>query len=118
MTDDSVAFDAVLDLCRDGHRRIVLGVLADQDRPLTMQDLAKAIVRHNHHTPFPAVSGETVTEVQHALHHRHVPKLVASNVVDYDAARRTVAPTGFDRLQPALSAILDADPDLSPPLEL
>lgn len=118
MAEKSVEFDTVLELCRDRHRRIVLAVLADQDRPLTMHDLTKAILKHNHHTPLAAVSGEDLTAIQTSLYHTHVPKLAAGGFVDYDPERGVVTPAAFDRLQPALSAIVDADPELTPPVGL
>jgi len=39
MSEDSIAFDSVLDLCQNQHRRIVLGTLAEEQRSLTVNDL-------------------------------------------------------------------------------
>lgn len=119
MPGGELDFDAVLDLCRDHHRRIVLAVLADEQRPLTTNDLAKTIVKHNHHAPLAEVSGELLTQIKTSLYHVHLPKLVAAGVVDYDDERELVAPTEqFERIEPKLSAIFDADPAFESPLEL
>lgn len=119
MVGTDLDFDAVLGLCSDRHRRIALAVLADQQRTLTMDDLTKAVVKHNHHTPLAEVSGETTTRIKTRLHHTHVPKLVAAGLVEHDAERGLVEPTPeFDRVEPHLSAVLDADPVLEGPVEL
>lgn len=112
-------FDAVLDLCSSKHRRIVLAVLAEQRRTLTVSDLAKAVLKHNHHASLPEVSGETMARIEIALHHTHLPKLVAAGIVEYDGERHLVEPTEeFDEIEPYLSAILEADPVLATPVEM
>lgn len=114
MSGSSFEFDTVLDLCGNKHRRVVLALLAEQQRTLTMDDLTKAIVKHNHHTPLTAVSGETVTRIKTSLYHAHIPKLEAVGLVEYDSERQLVEPTEqFDRIEPHLSAIVDADPGLA-----
>lgn len=119
MGNGTLEFETVLDLCRDQHRRIVLAVLASQQRSLTVQDLTKAIVKHNHHVALTESSAETHARIRTALHHGHLPKLESSGVVEYDPERELVHPTEtFDRLQPVLSAVLDVDPGLVPPVEL
>lgn len=112
-------FDTVLELCRDRQRRIVLAVLADQRRSLTVNDLAKTVVKHNHHVPLSEITEAEATRIHLSLHHVHIPKLEACSLVEYDLDRQLIEPTAeFDRLQPHLSAIVDADPDLDAPVEL
>lgn len=119
MVGTQLGFDAVLDLCGDKHRRIVLAVLAGQQRTLTIDDLAKAVVKHNHHTPLREVPGEEMVQIKSSLHHAHVPELEASGLVEYDIDRHLVEPTAqFERTEPHLSAILDADPEIETPLAL
>lgn len=119
MSSSPFGFDATLDLSGAKHRRIVLAVLAEQQQSFTLDDLAKAIVKHNHHTPLKEASGETITQIKTELYHCHIPKLEDTGVVEYDADRHVVEPTAaFERLEPHLSAILDADPELSPSLTL
>lgn len=112
-------FDAVLDLCRDQHRRIVLAVLADQRRPVTLDDLTKTVLKHNHHTPLLEVSEAVLREIQLSLFHVHLPKLEASGIIEYDSERHLIEPTDeLERVEPHLSAIIEADPALEPPVEL
>ena len=114
MSASSSKFDTVLDLCREKQRRIVLAVLAEQQRSLTTDDLVKMIVTHNHRTPLTEVSGETVARIKTALYHIHIPRLEEAGFIEYDSERQLVDPTAeFDRGEPHLSAILNADPDLA-----
>lgn len=117
MVGTSIEFDAVLDVCKHEHRRIVLAALADQRQSVSINDLAKAIVKYNHHTPLTEADGKTITGIQTALHHVHLPKLEAVGLVEYDSERQLVEPTAqLERGVPHLSAILDADPALATPL--
>lgn len=112
-------FDTVLDLCQDKHRRIILAVLDAHKRTLTVQDLTKSIVKHNHNIPLTEVSAEAVTQINYRLHHLHLPKLEASGVIEYDSESQRVKPTKeFDQLQHPFSAIIDADPDLATSIKL
>ena len=119
MSERSIEFDTVLDLCRDRHRRIILAVLADQQRPLTVNDLVKTIIKHNHQRSVTAVSADEVSQIRLSLDHQYIPALEAASVIDYDSDRELVEPTErFGELQPYLSAVIEADPDLEPPVEL
>lgn len=113
------SFDTVLDLCRNQHRRIVLAVLAEEQRSLTVNDLTKTILKYNHQTPVTEVSAEVITQIRSSLHHRHLPKLASAGVIDYDTERHRVEPADdFAERVPCLSTVLDADPDLERPVEL
>lgn len=115
----ALSFDTVLDLCRNEHRRIVLAVLAEEQRPLTVNDLTKTILKYNHQTPMGEASEVVITRIQHSLHHAHLPKLAAAGVIDYDTERHRVEPTDdFAHRIPYLSTVLDADPDLERPVEI
>lgn len=119
MGEDSIELDTLLDLCGDQHRRIVLATLATEQRPLTIRDLTMTILEHNHQTTVAEASEEAVTRILSSLHHVHVPKLECVGVVDYDPERQLVEPTErFGLLEPALSAILDADSDIEEPITL
>lgn len=118
MTEESAAFDRVLELCADPHRRIVLAVLASQRRSLTLQDLTKAVVEHSHRRTPEEVGGEVLERIHLSLHHHHVPKLAAGGLVEYDATRRRVEPTDrLARWDDTISAVVDVDPALEPPVE-
>jgi len=119
MSEDSVVLDTVLDLGGDQHRRIVLAVLAHEQRSLTMHDLTKTIVKHNHHAPLREMPKESLSEVQISLHHVHLPKIDAAGLIEYDQDRGLVEPTEqFEQVQPQLSALIEADPVLEAPVEL
>ncbi|QSX00990.1 DUF7344 domain-containing protein [Haloterrigena alkaliphila] len=115
MVGTSAEFDTLLELCQEQHRRIVLAVLASEKRSLTVNDLTKTIIKHNHHTPLREISSEESRRIRLELHHVHIPKLADQSLVEYDQERKLVEPTSrLDQLQPQLSAIIDADPVLDP----
>ena len=110
-------FDTVLELCREQHRRIILTTLVHEKQPVSVDDLTKTILKHNHHTPLAEVPEEESKRIPLALHHVHLPKLADQSLIDYDQEQQLVEPTPlFDRLQPQLSAINDVDPDLEAPV--
>ncbi|WP_408958571.1 hypothetical protein [Natrinema sp. 74] len=119
MSEKPLAFDTVLDLCADQHRRIALAALANEQRSLTVNDLTKAIAKYNHHVPVTEMPKGSLTELQISLHHAHLPKMEASGLIDYNQERGLVEPTEqFKQMQPQLSAIIEADHDLESPVEL
>ena len=119
MSERAIAFDTVLDLCRDEYCRIVLAVLAEEQRSLTVNNLRRTILSCNHHTPVTETSESVLTEIRLSLCHTHIPKLESAGVIEYDSERQLVEPTEqFDQLQPDLSAILGTGPDLDEPIEL
>ncbi|WP_226012183.1 DUF7344 domain-containing protein [Halomicrobium salinisoli] len=119
MSQSSISYDSVVDVCRDRHRRIVLAVLAGEQRRLTVNDLTKAIAKHNHHVAVTEMATEDLSGLQLSLHHLHLPKMEAAGLVDYDQERGLVEPTEqFEQVRPQLSALIDADPDHESPVEL
>ncbi|MFC4542154.1 hypothetical protein ACFO5R_09460 [Halosolutus amylolyticus] len=119
MSERRITFDTVLDLCSDEHRRIILAVLAEEQRSLTVNDLRRTILTYNHHTPVTNASEAVLTEIRVSISHTHIPRLESAGVIEYDSERNVVEPTEqFDQLQPHLSAILDIDPNLNEPVEL
>lgn len=119
MVGTSTEFNTLLELCQEQHRRIILAVLATEKRSLTVNDLTKAIVKHNHHTALLEVSEEESRQIRISLHHIHIPKLEDLSLIEYDQERQLVEPTPqFDQLQPQLSAVIDADPELEAPVAL
>lgn len=111
--------DTVFELCSDRYRRIVLAILAGEQRSLTLDDLAKTIVKLTHETPLREVSGETIAGVKTSLYHIHLPKIEAARLIEFDSDREVVEPTAqFDRIEPDLSAHLNDVPEPVTPLEL
>jgi hypothetical protein len=119
MTQDSIALDSILNLCQNQHRRLVLAIIAAEQRSLTLNDLTKSVLKHNHHTPITEVSEDVLEEIRLSLHHVHLPKLASEGLITYDPDRRLMEPTEqFEQVQPTLSTILEADPALKTPIEL
>lgn len=119
MVGTHTEFNTLLELCQEQHRRIILAVLATEKRSLTVNDLTKAIVKHNHHTPLLEVPEEESRQIRISLHHTYIPKLEDLSLIKYDQERQLVEPTPqFDQLQPQLSAVIDADPELEAPVTL
>jgi len=111
--------DSVLDVCRHQHRRIVLALLAAEQRSLTLNDLTQTVLEYNHQASPTAVSEDVLTETRCSLHHKHLPKLASAGLVTYYSDRRVVEPTEqFEQAQPTVSTILDTDPTLEMPVEL
>lgn len=119
MSEDSTAFDSVLDLCQNKRRRIVLGALTEEERSLTLNDLTKAVLKYNHHTPLTAASADVLSEIRVSLYHAHLPKLAAGGLITYDSKAELVEPTErLAQVQGTVSTILTADSSLEAPIEL
>lgn len=118
MSENPIAFDAVLNVCQNQHRRIVLEMLVEEQRSLTLDKLTEAILEYNRLTPATKASEDTSTEIRVSLHHVHLPKLAAEGFVNYDREQKFVEPTEqLEQGQPTLSTILDADPSLELPMK-
>jgi len=108
----------MLDLCRDRHRRIVLGTLVAEQRSTTLNDLTRTVLKHNRHVLPAEEPDDVLTETRSSLHHRHLPKLASEGLITYESDRGHVAPTEqLEGVRPTLSTILDADPALEAPIE-
>jgi hypothetical protein len=119
VSDPDPTFDSVLDLCRNQHRRIVLGMLLAEQRSVTLNDLTQSIVKYNHHTPPTEAPDDLLTEIRNSLHHNHLPKLDSEGLITYKPDRGHVAATErFEEVQPVVTTILEADPELEAPIEL
>jgi len=118
MSEASTSFNTVLDQCRNRQRRILLAILAAEQRSLTLNDMTKTVVKYNHQTPLTEVSEEVLADIRLSLHHIHLPKLSSGGLISYDPDRNLVEPTEqFEQVQPTVSAILDTDPTLEAPIE-
>jgi HEPN domain-containing protein len=112
-------FDLLLDLSRDRHRRIVLGIFADQQRRLTIADLVKTILRHDREEPLIQVSGEEFKQIRSLLHHSHIPRMEKADFVEYDRETRRIKPTEeLLQIAPHVIDLLEIDPDIDTPVEL
>ncbi|OAQ53720.1 hypothetical protein HTG_05520 [Natrinema mahii] len=119
MSESPIAFETILDLCRNQRRRVVLAVLEAERRSVSVTDLGRTVLSTGHRSSVTEAADGALTEIRLSLCHTHLPKLESEGVIEYDPARNIVRPTDrFDRLQPQLSAILEADPNLEEGIEL
>jgi len=117
--DPHTTFDSILDLCRDKHRRIVLGVLVAEQQSVTLNDITETVLKYNSHASPTEASGHASTEIRKSLHHHHFPMLASEGLISYDPDRERVEATEqLAQAQPTLSAVLDADPELEGPVGL
>lgn len=95
--------DRAFDLLADSCRRRALYRLRNRAGPVTVRELAIAIV-HGPSTDASA-DGESVEAVWTALYHKHLPRLDDADLVAFDPDRRSVEPTDELRtLEPHLTA--------------
>ena len=119
MSDPHPTFDSLLDLCRKQHRRIVLGILLAEQQSVTLNDLTEAVLKYNHHTPRTEAPDDVPAGIRISLHHNHLPKLASEGLISHDTDRgRVTATEQLEEVQPTVSTILDADPELEAPIEL
>lgn len=119
MREKPIAVDSMLDICEKKQRRVVLGVLVEEQQSLSVNDLAKAIFNYNLQNPPIDVSENVLTDIRLSLHHVDLPKLAAEGFINYNREHELVEPTErLDQAQSTLSTILDADPSAKAPIEL
>jgi hypothetical protein len=69
-------------------RRVLLGVLSEQSRPMTLDELTESVATQQSETVDP--SPDTVEEVMVALHHKHLPMLSSLGIIAYDSKGQQV----------------------------
>lgn len=100
--------DTAFELCRDHRRRLVLSLLMEDERTMTLNDLTKSVAVREHGERITDLSSETVVGTYYHLYHLHVPKLADANVITYDRERNLVEiGDSFAALKPHLSRIID-----------
>lgn len=119
MSTEPIDFDSMLEMCQNQHRQIVLEVLAEDQRSLTLNELAEAIFEYKHQTPPTEVSENVLTEIRLSLYHVDLPNLAAEGFINYDREHELVEPAEqLDRVRPILSTIFAADPSVKAPVKL
>lgn len=107
-TIDTDAFDTLFTLLRDPRRRTIIAVLAACEGEIAVSDLTRAIAAHEHDGSVADVSNAERRRIAVSLHHDHIPRLAASEFVDYDDRRETVAATeNLERVAPVLSLVTE-----------
>lgn len=119
MSEEPIAVDSIISVCQKEYRRIVLEVLVEQQRSLTVNDLTKAIFNYNSRTEPTEMPEDGLTEIRLSLYHVDLPKLAAEGFINYNQEHKLVELTEqLDQIQPTLSTILDANPSAKAPIEL
>lgn len=83
----------------DRRRRRVVDALADLQPPVSVERLAAAVADRE-----PGETPASPDDVAVSLHHVHLPKLAAVDVVDYDPETTTVTGERTARLGPLAAA--------------
>jgi len=76
--------DAVYSVLADRHRRFVVYYLASQEDPAEVGDLVDELAGLEAVVDGSAVDGDRRRELRTVLHHVHLPKLAAADVVTYE----------------------------------
>jgi hypothetical protein len=80
----------VEDILSSDRRRAMLTVLAETEKAVAVEDLAAATSAVQRGTPPDSVGPGTRREVVEEIYDRHLPKLLATGVVEYDSMRGAV----------------------------
>lgn len=119
MTERSAERERIRELCRERHRCIVLALLAEHQRSLTLHDVTKAIVRNDRDAPLTEIEPGVVAETQRALETEHVPTLDDAGLVEYDRERGLLEPTvELDQLASHVTTVAEDDLALDEPIDL
>lgn len=119
MSQERIASDSILDLCQNQQRRIVVEVLAEEQRSLTLDDLTEAIFKYSLQESPTETSENALSEIRLSLYHVDLPNLASEGFINYDREHELAKPTEqLDQVQQTLSTILDADPSPEAPIEL
>ncbi len=76
-------------------RRIVLDIVADWQPPISLAELATAVVEREREAD--GSDKVTVDQVRISLHHNHLPKLSENGILDYDPQSHTIHHQENDR---------------------
>lgn len=93
-TVDGLPERVVADLLASDRRRRLLACLADRGGCLPVTDLAAAVAARETGTDVETVDPERHRAVREEIYERHLPKLTATGVVEFDSMRGTVTLSG------------------------
>jgi hypothetical protein len=93
-TGEGLPERVVADLLASDRRRRLLDCLADHGGSLPLTDLAAAVAAREAGTDIETVDPERHQAVRGEIYERHLPKLTATGVVEFDSMRGTVTLSG------------------------
>ena len=76
------------ELLADDRRRTTLAALATLGAPVEVDDIARAVAKRE--AEFDHRDRESLRQLVVSLHHRHLPKIDAAGLIDYDPDRNRV----------------------------
>lgn len=91
---DGLPDQVVSDLLSSDRRRRLLGCLEDNGGCLPVTDLAAAVAAREAGTDVEAVDPDRHEAIRVEIYGRHLPKLTATGVVEFDSMRGTVTLRG------------------------
>jgi len=91
-TDERAGLPAAVveDLLADETRRVALTILAERDEPMVVESLATAVRAAIDDTSVDAVSRREREAMREELFTEHIPKLTATDVLEYNSMLGTV----------------------------
>lgn len=103
-------FDTLMSLVADRHTRYALTYLESESAAVAdLDELVARVVEREAAAGLATDSEERRRRVAITLHHKRLPRLAATALIDYDARSKTVRYWGDDRLPEALEAF-DSEP--------
>lgn len=79
-----------LNTSTDDYRRAVVGLLRDQEDPITVRELARLLAARERETGIGGITESTVTDIAFRLHRHYLPPLERDGVINYDDGRVSV----------------------------
>lgn len=89
---DSDSIDTLYAALANSRRLYVILRLQTTETPLQLDTLAAQLAGWETEEPPESVSETTITQIRSSLHHTHIPKLAATELVHYDADTETISP--------------------------
>lgn len=86
------SLDELFGVLEDEHRRTVVELLAEEDRPMGLTLLAESVAVEMRDASLGAPAPGDVERAKVELHHHHLPKLDAAGVLDYDYEESRAVP--------------------------
>lgn len=104
------SLDTIFGLLAEERRRYVIRILADHGPSVSLPDLADEVAAREFAVPITEIDDREILFIYLALYHRHIPKLAAAGVLEYDQDRDLVTVAeNADRLEQFL--LLGPGPD-------
>lgn len=100
----------------DPIRRCVLYYLAEQENPVSFDQLVSQVAASCTGSRPDAVDDETIAEMRVSLYHRHLPKLADLGVISYDDNLGEITLTeDADSIVSILNSARESDCEIEPP---